>query len=77
MRVIWEVHFLLFSCAGLGSLFWGFINNCTQSVGGKVGDDFSQSFTSFFLFRSGMSSFENIPLPLDVKDAIFSFFKFC
>lgn len=73
MRVIWAVYSLLFSFAGLRSLFGGFVNNCTQSVGGKVGDDFSQPFTSFFLFRYGMSPFENILFPLDVKDTIFFF----
>lgn len=67
IRVIWDVYSLLVSAV----FFGGFINNYTQSVGGKVGDDFSQPFTPFFPFRSGMSPFENIPFPLDVKDALF------
>lgn len=71
MKIIWDVYLLLFACPGLSCYFWGFINNRTQPCGRKVGNDFSQTFTSFSPFRSDTSPFESVQFPLDVKDAIF------
>lgn len=53
--IIWDVYSLLFSCPDRSCLFWGFINSRTQPVAGKAGDSFSQPFTYFSPFRSGMN----------------------
>ncbi|RMB97754.1 hypothetical protein DUI87_25753 [Hirundo rustica rustica] len=40
------------------SMFWGFINNCTQFVRGGVGDEALQPLLSFFSFESVTSLLE-------------------
>ncbi|RMC06882.1 hypothetical protein DUI87_16332 [Hirundo rustica rustica] len=49
------------------SMFWGFINNCTQFVRGKVGDEALQPLLSFS-FESVTSLLENVQGLLNVKD---------
>lgn len=46
MKIIWFMSSSLFACPDLGCYICGFINNCTQPVGGTE-DDFPQPFTSF------------------------------
>ncbi|RMC09016.1 hypothetical protein DUI87_14015 [Hirundo rustica rustica] len=50
------------------SMFWGFINNCTQFVRGGVGDEALQPLLSFFSFESVTSLLENVQGLLNVKD---------
>ena len=50
------------------SMFWGFINNCTQFVRGGVGDEALQPLFSFFSFKSVTSLLENVQGLLNVKD---------
>ncbi|RMC03906.1 hypothetical protein DUI87_19243 [Hirundo rustica rustica] len=56
------------------SMFWGFINNCTQFVRGGVGDEALQSLLSFFSFESVTSLLENVQGLLNVKDTTFLVF---
>lgn len=74
METIENVYALLFVRFGLSSLFLGFISNYTLSVRGKVGDDISQRFISFFPLQSGTSPLENVRFPLDDKDITFLLF---
>ncbi|RMB96194.1 hypothetical protein DUI87_27256 [Hirundo rustica rustica] len=53
------------------SMFWGFINNCTQFVRGGVGDEALQPLLSFFSFESVTSLLEKIQRLLNVKDTTF------
>ncbi|RMB93607.1 hypothetical protein DUI87_30307 [Hirundo rustica rustica] len=50
------------------SMFWGFINNCTQFVRGGVGDEALQPLLSFFSFESVTSLLEKVQRLLNVKD---------
>ncbi|RMC21414.1 hypothetical protein DUI87_02279 [Hirundo rustica rustica] len=56
------------------SMFWGFINNCTQFVRGGVGDEALQPLLSFFSFESVTSLLENVQRLLNVKDTTFLVF---
>ncbi|RMC20023.1 hypothetical protein DUI87_00869 [Hirundo rustica rustica] len=56
------------------SMFWGFINNCTQFVRGGVGDEALQPLLSFFSFESVASLLENVQGLLNVKDPTFLVF---
>ncbi|RMC20558.1 hypothetical protein DUI87_01409 [Hirundo rustica rustica] len=56
------------------SMFWGFINNCTQFVRGGVGDEALQPLLSFFSFESVTSLLENVQGLLNVKDTTFLVF---
>ncbi|RMC19723.1 hypothetical protein DUI87_03287 [Hirundo rustica rustica] len=55
-------------------MFWGFINNCTQFVRGRVGDEALQPLLSFFSFESVTSLLENVQGLLNVKDTTFLVF---
>ncbi|RMC03943.1 hypothetical protein DUI87_19280 [Hirundo rustica rustica] len=56
------------------SMFWGFINNCTQFVRGGVGDEALQPLLSFFSFESVTSLLEKVQRLLNVKDTTFLVF---
>ncbi|RMC21177.1 hypothetical protein DUI87_02035 [Hirundo rustica rustica] len=56
------------------SMFWGFINNCTQFVRGGVGDEALQPLLSFFSFESVTSLLEKVQHLLNVKDTTFLVF---
>lgn len=47
MKIIWFMSSSSFASPHLGCYICGFINYCTQPVGGTGEDDFSQPFTSF------------------------------
>ncbi|RMC09723.1 hypothetical protein DUI87_13510 [Hirundo rustica rustica] len=56
------------------SMFWGFINNCTQFVRRRVEDEALQPLLSFFSFESVTSLLENVQGLLNVKDTTFLVF---
>ncbi|RMC21893.1 hypothetical protein DUI87_02764 [Hirundo rustica rustica] len=65
---LWEQH------PSSSSMFWGFINYCTQFVRGGVGDEALQPLLSFFSFESVTSLLENVQGLLNVKDTTFLVF---
>ncbi|RMB99739.1 hypothetical protein DUI87_23741 [Hirundo rustica rustica] len=67
---LWFFHLTL--CPSSSSMFWGFINNCTQFVRGGVGDEALQPLLSFFSFESVL--LENVQGLLNVKDTTFLVF---
>ncbi|RMC09858.1 hypothetical protein DUI87_13645 [Hirundo rustica rustica] len=56
------------------SMFWRFINNCTQFVRGGVGDEALQPLLSFFSFESVTSLLEKVQHLLNVKNTTFLVF---
>ncbi|TRZ07881.1 hypothetical protein HGM15179_019229 [Zosterops borbonicus] len=55
-------------------MFWGFMNNCTHFVRGRIGDEAFQSFLSLLSFESVTSLLGNVQCPLNVKDTTFLVF---
>ncbi|TRZ08998.1 hypothetical protein HGM15179_018109, partial [Zosterops borbonicus] len=55
-------------------MFWGFMNNCTHFVRGRIGDEAFQSFLSLLSFESVTSLLEDVQCPLNVKDTTFLVF---
>ncbi|RMC18435.1 hypothetical protein DUI87_04322 [Hirundo rustica rustica] len=55
-------------------MFWRFINNCTQFVRRRVGDEALQPLLSFFSFESVTSLLEKVRHLLNVKDTTFLVF---
>ncbi|RMC21108.1 hypothetical protein DUI87_01965 [Hirundo rustica rustica] len=70
-----EETFFKFVIPPSSSMFWGFINNCTQFVRGGVGDEALQPLLSFFSFESVTSLLENVQGLLNVKDTTFLVFQ--